>query len=376
MQIAAPAPAGGLEQVVQALALGHHRRGHDVALAAIIVAGQPTHPLVATLEGAGVKVYRVTVGPRSYADERRQIERCCLDFRPDVVHTHGYRIDVVERGVVARLGLPTVTTVHGPSMIGGLKGAFYEWLQRRSYRRFDAVVAVSRALHESTLRDGVRPDRLHLIRNAWGGLYDPVPRAEARRLLDLDPDEPVIGWVGRMIPVKGGDVFLDAVARLDPPRPTIVMIGHGIEHDALRERAARAGIADRVRIHSNILEAGRLFTAFDTYVLSSRSEGLPIVILEAMAAGTPIVASAIGGIPDALGDAEAWLVPPGEPQPLADAIAESLRDRAAALSRAAAARHRLETEFSVESWLVRYEEVYQGLRTPAGRSSTVHPALA
>src|SRR5713101_3623616 len=87
-------------------------------------------------------------------------------LRPAVVHTHGYRPDVVDAGAARRLGIPTVTTVHGFTG-GGWKNRFYERVQRRSHRRFDAVVAVSRPLVEQLLRDGVPPRRLHLVQNAW-----------------------------------------------------------------------------------------------------------------------------------------------------------------------------------------------------------------
>jgi glycosyltransferase involved in cell wall biosynthesis len=168
LHVAAPAPAGGLERVVEALAAGHRRRGHDVIVASILF-GDGAHPVVDALRRAEVPVHEIRLAPRDYLGERRALRALCRSFRPDVVHTHGVRVDVVDRGVAAALGVPTVTTVHGPSMVGGVKGAFYEWVQRANYRRFDAVVAVSSALHATTLRDGVAASRLHLIPNAFGG---------------------------------------------------------------------------------------------------------------------------------------------------------------------------------------------------------------
>lgn len=355
-----PAPAGGLEQVVQALAVGHRRRGIDVAVLTVLREGSETHPLVAALTRGGVTVHEVRVPARGYLRERRAVARVLREFRPDIVHTHGYRIDVVERPVAARLGIPTVTTVHGPSMNGGLKGAFYEWLQRRNYRRFDAVVAVSAALRDTTLADGVKADHLHLIPNAWGGLNPPLPRAEARRLLDLPDGATVVGWVGRMIPVKGGDIFLEALRLLQDPRPIAAMIGHGHEEATLRARARELGLGDTVRFYPGVTEAGRLFPAFDTWVLSSRSEGLPVVMLEAMAARTPIVAARVGGVPEVVTDGlEGILVAAENPAALADGIARSLADRPAAAAMADRAAQRLAAQFSLDPWLDRYEEVYR-----------------
>jgi glycosyltransferase involved in cell wall biosynthesis len=193
--------------------------------------------------------------------------------------------------------------------------------------------------------------------------------------LGLEDGVTVVGWVGRFIPVKGGDLFLEALSLLSEPRPTAVMIGYGLEADRLRRRASKLGIGAAVRFYPDIRDAGRFFAAFDTYVLSSRSEGLPIVILEAMAARTPIVATQVGGIPDALSDGEAWLVPPDDPAALAIAIAHSLRDRDAAAARVARAADRLATDFAVDTWLDRYEAVYhavmqrvEGGRSPSGRT--------
>jgi glycosyltransferase involved in cell wall biosynthesis len=319
------------------------------------------HPVAAALRDGDVQVYEVRLGPRSYLAERRAIRGLCRTFRPDVVHTHGYRIDVVERDVAARLRIPTVTTVHGPSMNGGLKGAIYEWMQWTNYRRFDAVVAVSAALRDRTLAEGVVQERLHLIRNAWGALSSPLPRAEARQRLGISRDAVVIGWVGRLIPVKGGDIFLDAVRRLPEPRPVVAMIGHGIEAQALARKAHELGVADAVRFYPDIADAGRYFAAFDAYVLSSRSEGLPVVLLEAMAARVPIVAARVGGVPEAVTPDDALLVAPEDPDALAAAIMEALRDPVAGAVRARNAARRLDEEFSYDPWLDRYEDVYRGV---------------
>ena len=340
--------------------MGQARRGDHVGIVLVTIAGHPVHPMAASLAEAGVHVIPLSVAHRGYVRERREVARICHEFAPDVVHTHGYRADVVDRAAAARAGFPTVTTVHGPSFIGGLKGALYERLQRRNYRRYDAVVAVSRKLRDQTLAEGVRPERLHLIQNAWGGLIAPLPRADARRVLELPDDEPVVGWVGRFIPVKAGAVFLEAIARLPEPRPLIAMIGRGPEEEMLHERVARLGIADRVRFFPAVSDAGRTFSAFDAYVLSSRSEGLPIVVLEAMAARAPIVSTRVGGVPDMLiEEEEALLVPSDDPDALAGAIRRTLEKPDEARQRAARAYARLERDFSMEQWLERHADVYR-----------------
>lgn len=330
-------------------------------MAAVLIGQSGAHPVVTTLTDAGVQVYEVPVPARGYLRERREIARVCSAFRPDVVHTHGYRVDVVDRGVAARLGIRTVTTVHGVSPAGDRKGAVYAWIQSRNYRRFDAVVTVSSALRDATRTEGVPDDRLHMIPNAFGGLHVPMSRANARRTLGLADESATVGWVGRMFRVKGGDIFLDALSRVSEPRPTAVMIGDGVDAGALRRLADALGLSDIVHFFPDIVDAGRLFAAFDAFVLSSRSEGLPIVLLEAMAAGTPIVATRVGGVPELLGTEDALLVPPEDPSALAEAITKVLGDRPAAARRAASAANKVATEFSLDPWLDRYEAVYAGV---------------
>jgi glycosyltransferase involved in cell wall biosynthesis len=167
-----------------------------------------------------------------------------------------------------------------------------------------------------------------------------------------------------MIPVKGGDVFLEALRHLPEPRPVAVMIGHGSEEDLLRRNVRAFGLSDSVRFYSQITDAGRYFSAFDVFVLSSRSEGLPLVLLEAMAAGVPIVATRVGGVPEAVTEREAVLVPSEDPSALAEGVIEALREGEATKQRVEAATARLDRSFSFEPWLDRYEEVYRRVTQP------------
>lgn len=359
LHVLIPATTGGMERVVQALTVGHHRRGHDVTVLAMRFGGPETYPFVEFLDAAGVRVEARQLGARAYLRERRIVANLCRRIRPDVVHTHGYRTDVVDRPVAARMGIPTVTTAHGRDMRAGTKGRVYEWLQRRNYRRFDAVVTVSRPLEREAMEDGVPRERVHYIPNAYIDLDEPMPRLAARRLLTLEDSDRVVGWVGRLLPVKGPDLLLEALSRLPRPRPIAAMIGGGPEAENLRQRAEALGVSERVRFYGEIEDAGRLFGAFDTYVLSSRSEGLPIVLFEAIAAGTPIVATGVGGVPDVIDGDGGWMVPAGDTSALAEAIAESLRDREEALRRSELARRRVATEFALDPWLDQYEDVYR-----------------
>jgi glycosyltransferase involved in cell wall biosynthesis len=357
LQIVAPGEVGGLESVVLALAAGQMRRGHKVLVAVVYEPRQGEHPFVAALTAAGVTAIPFVLPSRAFLKERAVIKELCDRERPDVVHTHGYRPDILHAGSRLRRNFATVTTLHGSSRIGG-STALYESVQMLLLRRFDAVIAVSRQLADQLRGTRVRPERLHVIPNGWSDRIHPAASAQARRHLGLPADGVVIGWVGRLIPVKGADVFLRAVARLTELPVTISIIGDGSEKERLEELAREAGLSDRVRFHGTVPEAARYISAFDVFVLSSRSEGIPVTLLEAMAANVPAVVTSVGGVPEVVGPDEAVLVQPEDPVALAAAIESVVRDRAGAMRRAEAAARRLHAVFGMERWIAAHDRVY------------------
>jgi len=357
VHVVAPAEFGGLERVVQLLGRGLRGRGHEVHVVAVVADSRRIAPFLAPLQDAGVQTHTIVLPGRSYLRERAAIRGLCRRLGPDVVHTHGYRPDVLDAGVARRLGIPVVTTVHGFTG-GGWRNRIYEWLQRRAFRRFDAVVAVSGPLARRLEAAGVPRSRIHAVPNAWRQIAPPEGRETARRTLGIPRDAFAIGWVGRVSREKGPDVLLEAMRHAGDVPLTASVVGGGDMQVELQARADGLGLAGRMRWHGAVPDAGRLFPAFDVCVLSSRTEGTPMVLFEAMAAGVPIVATRVGGVPDVVSTAEAALVTPDDPLALATAIRAVYHDRAAAERRAAAARIRLEREFGVAPWLDRYEAVY------------------
>lgn len=355
---------GGLESVVAMLARGHRSMGHRVCVAGLVDRTAGKHPFLESLASEGVEVAPIGLPTRAYGREREAVRRLCSNVEPDVVHTHGYRSDVIDGGVGRSVGIPTISTVHGFTG-GGMRNRIYEWIQERAFRDFDAVVAVSEPIAQRLAGRGVPRARIHVIPNAFDGSVVPMGRAAARERLGIRQDEFSIGWVGRLSAEKGPDVFIDAIPLLARPLPSVSVVGGGPDEAVLLERAAQLGVADRVRWHGIVREAGALLTAFDLFVLSSRTEGIPIVLLEAAAARTPIVATRVGGIPSMLSDAEAILVPAEDPRALATAIDAVRSQPAAARERAEAARRRLERDFALRPWLERYEALYRTLA--AGR---------
>jgi glycosyltransferase involved in cell wall biosynthesis len=363
LHIIAPGEIGGAESVVRLLASTQRSLGARVAVAAVTQSEREAASLFTSLGDSAVDTYRIVIGGRDYGRERRAIRAICESFKPDVVHSHGYRTDVVD-ALYVRNSMPIVTTVHGFTG-GNLRNRFYQWLQCRAYRRFDAVVVVSDPLSRQ-LRTRIGWKHLHLVPNAYAPEPHALPRAAARESLRVPNDALVIGWVGRLSPEKGADVLLHALADAEMPRGArAVFVGDGPLAPTLREQAIRLGVDGRTSWMGSVPKAGRLFWAFDVLVVSSRTEGTPMVVLEAMAAETPIVATRVGGVPDMLPPDAAILVAPESPSDLAKAIRDALTDRTAAMSRARAARKRLDDAYRMDVWVDRYEHIYHHARARA-----------
>lgn len=358
LHLTAPAPVGGLESVVLALTRGIRARGHRPVLGAVYDTQPGETALTPRAAVMGIEVEDIVLPPRTYRREFRALTRLIATVGPDVVHTHGYRSDLLGGAAARRAGVPWVSTLHGFTG-GGLKNRSYEWLQVLAGRRADALVAVSRPIRDRLIRAGAPATRVQLLPNAW--VQRPLlPREEARRRLGLTPEGPVvIGWVGRLSREKGPDIFLEALGRLDalPWRASIV--GDGPGRAGLEAQAARLGIADRIAWHGVVPDAAGIYPAFDAWVLSSRTEGTPIALFEAMAARVPVVVTGVGGVPDVVSGKEAWIVPPERPLALSEALRALLTSPTAALARADAAFARLREDCAEPAWIARHLEIYR-----------------
>jgi len=356
LHVLAPMREGGLERVVAMMCVG--QRANAVHVAAVVDPGAADrHPFIDQLRALGVPVTPVVVGARNYVREFRLLSALVARLRPSVVHTHGYRADVIGGAVARAHHVPAVTTVHGFTG-GGRRNRLYERVQSLVIRHADAVIAVSTPLFQRLADDGVPRHKIHCIPNGFAPLVDTVTRARARHRLGIMTDWLVAGWVGRLSREKGADIMLDALAE-SGPRWRLSIIGEGDEYLHLRRQAATLRISDRITWHGPIANAGSLFTAFDAFVLSSRTEGTPITLFEAMNAGVPIVAARVGGVPEIVSPSHALLVPAEEPSMIAEALAELHRDASVAANRSVRARERLLQSFSLAAWLDAVDAVYE-----------------
>ena len=346
-----PAAFGGLESVVQGLGKALQGAGHEVEIVAVVSPTDDVSPFISPLQGAGVPVHLIRCPPRRYLREIREVRERILTLRPQVLHTHGYRADILHSTWARRAGLRLVTTMHGYSKMGGMTG-LWEWLQLRFARHFDAVIAVSSELSRHLVAQGIPKSRIHVIPNAWIPPQEPLGREDARKALGLSEEVLVIGWVGRLVQIKDCDLFLKALTELNDHRPWhAAILGDGPERTRLENLAKTLELGGRVTFFGAVPDAGRFMSAFDLLALTSKSEGTPMSLLEAMGSGIPVVATSVGGVPALLGQARTgWLVPPGDPEHLAKVLRNVLTEDRIRVDAGTLAREHIRERYSLSEW--------------------------
>lgn len=358
MHVFAPAPFGGLESVVLALASGQKRAGHHVSVVGLLESGVAEPIVLDQLREAGVPIFNVTFPARSFRVQRRALADLCRRERPDVLHTHGYLPDTLSASLLSAVDAVRITTVHGYAG-GSLRNRMYEWIQRQAFSRMNAVVAVSAKLAGELGGNRSICDRIYAVPNAWSRSATRITRQEAQLALGLVRDDFNVAWVGRISREKGLDVMIDALAQLRDLAVRLTVIGEGRERQVLERYAVGLGVDSRINWKGAIPDVSSMLTGFDLLVISSRTEGTPIVLLEAMSARLPVIATAVGGIPAVVGQNEATLVEAENAASLAMAIRDVQSDPTAASIRAEKARARLESDFAPGPWLDAYNMIYE-----------------
>jgi len=260
---------------------------------------------------------------------RRAARRASESFKPDVVLAYWAHPDGAVAARVARLaGVPSAVIVGGSDVLLITRRASRRRRVLASLRAVGAVICVNRHLRGATVGLGVEPGKVHVWQQGVSPIFSPGDRAEARRRLGLDVQSQIVIWVGRMVPVKGLDVLLEACSALRSAgsRVRVFLLGDGPLRSRIHEDVTSRGLEDMVTLVGAQPQErlAEWYRATDLTVLPSRSEGLPNVLRESLACGTPFVASDVGGISEIATERNAILVPPEAPDALAKAIADML----------------------------------------------------
>lgn len=353
---------GGAERVAMDLATVQKDMGHRVLV--VSLAGGAEGPLGASFRERGIAVHTLpkrpgidlTLPPRAAGLFRRE--------RVNVVHTHNPQPLIYTAAAGRAVGAAVIHTKHGEGHMGS-RGE--KLLRRLASPLAHAFVAVSEetAAQARAQRD-CPPGRLRVIPN--GILLDrfrpdPARRREVRDELGIPPGAFVVGAVGRVDRNKNHPALVRAMAPLLSHDTRLVVVGDGPDMDALQGAVAALPAPAWVHLLGRRMDVPRLLTAFDVFALPSLSEGLPLVIPEAMACALPVVSAAVGGIPAVVGDGQTgYLVPAGDEAALRDRLAALVADPAHAVALGRAGRARALIEHSAERMTRQYLALYPSMR--------------
>jgi glycosyltransferase involved in cell wall biosynthesis len=364
--LVAPTASGGLARHVIALMRGLRPEAYELA-----VACDPAGRIADAAEAMSVPVCEMACGsgarPSEIAACSLRLARAIGEMRPHVVHTHSFTASATGALAcgLARCSAPVATIHNYPPQTTTMRPrrTGERWALGLAVRRASRLIAVSDALRRAlaeawpetegkcvTIPNGVEiPDS------------SPRPAAEVRRELGLPAEGPLVGMVARLAPQKGVAEFVCAARRIGSAWPDahFVLAGDGPLRDDLHGLRAELGLEGRLHLLGEVESARDLIGALEVLAVASTSEGSSVVAMEAMALSRPVVATAVGGVPEVVLDGETGLlVKPGDPDDLAAAIDTLLRDRERAADMGERGRRRAAAEFDVRRMVERTKAVY------------------
>jgi sugar transferase (PEP-CTERM/EpsH1 system associated) len=356
---------GGLERVVLELIRAGRARGYTTSVVCLHRRGAMADQAVAL--GATVRSVDKPPGIRPKTVSR--LADVFRELRPDVVHSHQLGALVYGGPAARRAGVPlTVHTEHGQNYAHSRKARLLGRFAARYARR---VFGVSADIVREVVECKIAPARKVAL--AVNGIdtqrFAAADGGGTRRHLGAGPGAFLVGTVGRLAEIKRQDVLLRGFARLRQvvPAARLVLVGDGPERGSLTALARQLGIEAAVTFTGARDRPEDYVAAMDVLVLSSRSEGMPLAVLEAWAAGKPVVATPVGGVPELIRDGDTGLLfPVGDVAGLADRLAGLAADPAARSRLGQAGRRRVMAEYDVRVMADRYEASYRALLPRTG----------
>jgi glycosyltransferase involved in cell wall biosynthesis len=371
---------GGPALHVAYLTAGLRERGYDTTLVAGSLArGEDSMAFVA--DARDVQIVRIDQLGREISPLRDLVATVRLAWlirreRPDILHTHTAKAGTVGRVAALLAGRRrpriVVHTFHGHVLrgyFGPVRSWFFLLLERWLASRTTALIAVSPQVRDDLVALGVAPPERFVVIRLGIELGERVApeqdgRAESRRYLGIEPDRFAVGWIGRMTAVKRTDDVLVAFKRLrdEGIDAVLCMVGDGPDRPDLERRAHELGIVRDTLFLGYQEDVAPFYAAFDALVLPSSNEGTPVSAIEALAAGRPVVATRVGGVPDVVQEGDdGFLVEPGATDDLADRLAQLARDPELRERMGRAGRERVLPRYAVERLVDDVDRLYRSL---------------
>ena len=370
---------GGPALHVAYLSAGLAERGYETTLVAGSLArGEGSMAHVA--EDLGVRVVKLDALSREISPVRDAISvlrlaRLIREQRPQILHTHTAKAGTVGRlaALLAGAARPPIVvhTFHGHVLrgyFGPFKSQAFRQLERLLARVTTRLIAVSPQVRDDLVSLGVAPEEKFSVVRLGVELGERVQTrvvgAEARARLGIAPERFVVGWVGRMTGVKRTADVLKGVARLRERGvdAVLLMVGDGPDRERVERGASVLGIMRHCYFLGYQEDVSDWYQAFDAMVLPSANEGTPVVVIEALAAGCPVVATSVGGVPDVIRDGvDGFLVAAGDVEQLAERLARLAADPELRARMGEAGRESVPKRYAVERLVGDVDELYRSL---------------
>jgi glycosyltransferase involved in cell wall biosynthesis len=378
---------GGPALHVSYLTAGLAKRGYETTLVAgSLASGEDSMAFVA--DELGVDVVKIDQLHREISPARDviaafRLARLIRKVRPHILHTHTAKAGAVGRlaALLAGDARPPVVvhTFHGHVLRGyfdPLRTSAFRQLERALARSTTALVAVSPQVRDDLVELDVAPATRFAVVRLGIELDQRVSgsngRVETRRVLGIAEGAFTVGWIGRMTGIKRTDDVLLAFKSLRERGidARLCLVGDGPDRDEVERRAHELGVMRDTLFLGYQEEVASFFAAFDVFVLPSANEGTPVTAIEALAAGKPVVATRVGGIPDVVRDGEdGFLVAAGDVEALGDRLADLATDHELRERMGEAARARVRERYSVERLVDDVDRLYRSLLEAEGLGS-------
>src|SRR5438105_975613 len=376
---------GGPALHVAYLTEGLAQRGYETTpVAGTLARGEDSMQFVA--ERHGVEVVRVDELHREISPLRDvvaafRLAKLIRRVRPQILHTHTAKAGAVGRlaALLAGRARPRIVvhTFHGHVLrgyFGPVRTGFFRLLERVLARVSTRLIAVSPEVRDDLVALGVgSPEKFTVIRlgielGERVGLDEGL-RAETRRVLGIAPDRFVVGWIGRMTAIKNTDVVLHAFGALRERGvdALLCLVGDGPDRDALERRAHELGLVRNCLFLGYQEDVARFYAAFDVFLLASENEGTPVTTIEALAAGRPVVATRVGGVPDVVEEGiDGFLAAPRDADGLAERLERLARDPGLREQMGRAGRERVPPRYAVGRLVDDVDALYRSLLSEGG----------
>ena len=343
--------AYGLERNILCTLPGLVERGIEAVAVAVTEgrADSPAPEVVQQLEGAGVRCIGVDSKSRVPFAPARRFSKIFRAESPDIIHSHGYKCDLAML-LADTGGAVRMTTVHG-WLSRTVRERFYEWVNVQCCKRLDRVIVFCHDYRRRLVSRGVRE---HLVRVIPVGLdTDVVPRegTDYRERWGVPEGGVLVAQLGRLSQEKHPETFAEIAVRLSDefPDARFVLVGDGAMRAGLEQTIAAAGKSDAIILAGYVVGMADVIDAADIVVSCSSTEGVPRTLLEAGAGAMPVVATDVGGVPDAIDDGVTGIIcPPGDVRALENGIRRLIKDAGLRSRIGAAAKQRIATVFNID----------------------------